>query len=85
MHIAARSGRRDTRKAGPLVPVMWGVGLLAVALAGAPGRSLDLLFDRLAALQPAGFEPATFTGMLLIGIPVVMLAAILISIAVCRE
>jgi hypothetical protein len=91
MHFAARSARRPTsagtgdRKTGPLVPMMWGLGLLAVALVGTPGRSLDVLFDRLALLQPSVLEPAAFTGMLLVGIPVIMLAAILISIAVCRE
>jgi hypothetical protein len=50
-----------------------------------PGRSLDALLDRLQIWEPPGFEPAMLTGMLLFGIPVMMLAAILLSIAPYRD
>ena len=58
---------------------------MGVALAGMPGRSLDALFTRLQIWEPPGFEPAMLTGMLLFGIPVMMVAAILLSVAVYRE
>jgi hypothetical protein len=66
------------------VPGLWGGALLAVAFAGAPGRSIDALVDRLALLQPPAFEPATLTVAVLMGIPAIMLAAIAASIVVGR-
>ena len=76
---------RTSVRGGFVVPAMWGVALMGVALAGMPGRSLDALFTRLQIWEPPGFEPAMLTGMLLFGIPVMMVAAILLSVAVYRE
>ncbi len=89
MNLAVSSPRPIARRSSLLVPAMWSAGLLAVALAGAPGRSFDALCDRFETLvdrlAPAGVEPAMLTGMLLFGIPLMMLAAILLSVAAYRD
>ena len=90
MNIAA-DAQRPSRTRTPwsarprlVVSAIWGLALMGVALAGMPGRSLDAVLGRLESLQPAGFEPAVLTGMLLFGIPVMMVVAILLSVAVDR-
>ena len=89
MNLAIASPRPITHRTSLLVPMLWGAGLLGVALAGAPGRSFDALCDRFDALvdqlAPAGVEPAVLTGMMLFGIPLMMLAAILLSVAAYRD
>lgn len=81
---ATQTPSRMTARPGIAVPAIWGLALMGVALAGMPGRSLDALLDRFQIWQPPGFEPAVLTGIMLFGIPVMMVAAILLSVSVYR-
>ena len=85
MQTTVRRYVSNDKRPALLVPAIWAAGLLAVAIAGAPGRSADALFDRLALLFPAAFEPNMLTGVMLFSIPVVMVTAILLSAYAGRD